>query len=172
VLVHHLLQEGEHPSDDVAYVMHRTDFAPGLPGMQNLTVYAIGFDAMTGPLVSVDIRGRDLRIRPDTGELEAVSGQTQFGRNCDDWGNWFGGNNSNPVWHYVLEDRYLRRNPGMIPPDPRKHVPDQPGSAPVYPISRTLQRDRLWVDPFFGDLALAFRLQRPPSGFDLLRIRA
>ena len=45
----------------------------------------------------VNIRGRDFRIRPDTGELEPESGQTQYGRSRDDWGNWFGSNNSNPA---------------------------------------------------------------------------
>src|SRR5439155_2990228 len=53
---------------------------------------------------TVDFAGRDLRIRPDTGEIEAATGQTQFGRSRDDWGNWFGGNNSEPMRHYVLPD--------------------------------------------------------------------
>lgn len=88
----------------------------------------------------IDIRGRDLRIRPDTGELEAQSGQTQFGRACDDWGNWFGGNNSNPMWHYVLDDHYLRRNPHVAAPDVRKHVSKTPGASPVFPASSTLAR--------------------------------
>jgi putative membrane-bound dehydrogenase-like protein len=86
------------------------------------------------------IGGRDLRIRPDTGELEAESGQTQFGRDCDDWGNWFGGNNSNPMWHYVLSDVDLRRNPHWVPRDVRRQVSVTPGAAPVYPASRTLPR--------------------------------
>ena len=43
--------------------------------------------------------------------MEALSGQTQYGRARDDLGNWFGGNNSDPLWHYVLDDRYLSRNP-------------------------------------------------------------
>ena len=34
---------------------------------------------------TVDFAGRDLRIRPDTGEIKAESGQTQFGRNRDNW---------------------------------------------------------------------------------------
>ncbi|MDA1052785.1 MAG: HEAT repeat domain-containing protein, partial [Planctomycetota bacterium] len=89
---------------------------------------------------SIDIRGRDLRIRPDTGELEAISGQTQFGRNCDDWGNWFGGNNSNPMWHYVLDDHYQRRNPHYASPDDKHHISNQPGASPVFPTSRTLTR--------------------------------
>ncbi|MDF1812611.1 MAG: c-type cytochrome [Verrucomicrobiales bacterium] len=60
---------------------------------------------------SVEVCGRDLRIRPDTGEIEAVSGPTQFGRVRTDSGDWFGCMNSRPVYHYALEDRYLRRNP-------------------------------------------------------------
>ena len=45
----------------------------------------------------VNINNRDVRVRPDTGEIEAVAGQAQFGREQDDWGNWFGNNNSNPL---------------------------------------------------------------------------
>jgi putative membrane-bound dehydrogenase-like protein len=88
----------------------------------------------------VDIRGRDLRIKPDTGEIETESGQTQYGRSRDDWGNWFGNNNSNPMYHYVFMDHYLRRNPHLPAPNPRVPVSVTPGVAPVYPISRTLPR--------------------------------
>lgn len=98
---------------------------------------------------TVNSSGRDLRIRPDTGQIEAQSGLTQFGRDCDDWGNWFGGNNSNPLWHYVLDDHYLRRNPQLAPPDARHQVPVQPGAAPVFPASRTLAR--------FNDFSMANR---------------
>ncbi len=89
---------------------------------------------------AIDIRGRDLRIRPDTGELEAVSGQTQFGRNRDDWGNWFGGNNSNPMWHYVLDEHYLKRNPHFAAPTNKHSISIQPGPAAVFPASRTMMR--------------------------------
>jgi len=93
---------------------------------------------MTGAVVNVS--GRDLRIRPDDGRLDACSGNTQFGISRDDWGNWFGGNNSNPMWHYVLNDSYLRRNPHVTAPNSRVHVSVQPGAAPVFPVSRTLAR--------------------------------
>lgn len=88
----------------------------------------------------VDIRGRDLRIRPDTGAVDAETGRTQFGRSRDDWGNWFGGNNSNPMWHFALADHYLRRNPHVAPPNLRVPVPAVPGNSPVFPRSRTLAR--------------------------------
>lgn len=87
-----------------------------------------------------DIRGRDFRLKPDTGEFEAVSGQSQFGRCRDDWGNWFGNNNSNPMFHYVLEDRYLKRNPHVLYPDVRVQVPIRPGAQAVYPISKPMPR--------------------------------
>ncbi len=89
---------------------------------------------------TIDIRGRDIRIRPDTGEIEAVSGQSQFGRNRDDWGNWFGNNNSRPMYHYVLDDHYLRRNPHLAAPHPQQDVSVAPGAAPVFPTSKTLTR--------------------------------
>ena len=57
------------------------------------------------------VGSRDFRFRPDTGELEAESGPTQFGRNRDDWGRWFGTQNAKPLWHYVLAERYASRNP-------------------------------------------------------------
>lgn len=88
----------------------------------------------------VSISGRDFRLRPDTGEFDAQTGQTQFGRCSDDWGNWFGCNNPNPMYQFVLADHYTRRNPHLAPPDPRVHVSITPGSSPVYPISRTLPR--------------------------------
>jgi putative membrane-bound dehydrogenase-like protein len=87
---------------------------------------------------SVNISGRDFRFKVETGEFEAVSGQSQFGRCRDDWGNWFGCNNSNPMFHFVLEDRYLKRNPHVLYPDVR--VPVVPGAVRVYPISKPLPR--------------------------------
>ncbi len=89
---------------------------------------------------TLNIGGRDVRIRPDSRLLETVSGATQFGRTRDDWGNWFGGNNSNPLWHYPLREEVIVRNRFAAPPSSRIDVPEQPGAAPVYPISRTLPR--------------------------------
>src|SRR6185312_7802594 len=49
---------------------------------------------------AVNISGLDFRIKPDEGLVEAATGMTQFGRCRDDWGNWFGCNNSNPMFHF------------------------------------------------------------------------
>jgi putative membrane-bound dehydrogenase-like protein len=89
---------------------------------------------------AIELRGHDFRIRPDDGAIDAQAGQTQYGRSRDDWGNWFGNNNSDPMWQYVLADQYVRRNPHVAAPDPRVRISVTPGAAPVYPISRTLPR--------------------------------
>ena len=92
---------------------------------------------------------RDFRIRPDTGLIDPQTGQTQFARARDEWGSWFGSSNSNPAYHFVLADHYLRRNPHLRAPDPRHNVSEAPGAAPVFPRSRTLAR--------FNDLSKANR---------------
>ena len=86
------------------------------------------------------MRGRDIRVQPDDGLIDTVSGQTQYGRERDDYGNWFGNNNSNPIWHYVLNDAYLRRNPHATVATTHAQISEVPGAAPVYPASRTLAR--------------------------------
>ncbi len=83
------------------------------------------------------ISGRDFRFRPDTGEFEAESGQTQYGRHRDDWGRWFGNNNPNWGWHFVLSDQDLRRNPHYAAPDPKHTLEAQ---TRCYPVSRTVAR--------------------------------
>jgi putative membrane-bound dehydrogenase-like protein len=82
----------------------------------------------------VSISGRDFRFRPDTGAFEAESGQTQYGRHRDDWGNWFG--NSNPIWawQYVLTDRDMKRNAAIPLSDPRKILEPDTRLFPISPI--------------------------------------
>lgn len=101
----------------------------------------------TGKVVAIG--GRDVRIQPETGDIDTVTGQTQFGRNRDDWGNWFGCNNSNPMYQFVLEDRYLRRSQHFAGINPVVHTSVNPGASPVFPRSVTRAR--------FNDLHTANR---------------
>lgn len=78
----------------------------------------------------ISVGSRDFRFRPDEGLLDPQSGPSQYGRNRDAWGNWFGEQNSYPLWHYVLEDQYIRRNPYYASPDPRQLL--TPANPPVY----------------------------------------
>lgn len=90
----------------------------------------------------IDLGKRDLRINPDTGEMQLLSGVSQFGRNRDDFHNWLGVDNSHPFFHYVLEDRYLARNPHMPAIDPKQQLTAR--NPKVYPISRGQKRFHSW----------------------------
>ena len=92
--------------------------------------------ALTGEKIALG--ARDFRFKPDTGEMDPLSGPSQFGRTRDAWGHWFGVQNSYPLWHYVLEDRYLRRNPHVEPPDPKVVLTS--GNPPVFPASQREKR--------------------------------
>jgi len=128
---------------------------------------------------TTNINGRDLRIRmiaDGTWQLDPQSGQSQFGRDRDDFGNWFGSNNPNPGWHYALEDHYLRRNPHVTAPNPRvdltsdrtifpisivhspsienhRITPGTPGQSAVHSSanSLTIYRDDLYGESFTGN---------------------
>ena len=88
----------------------------------------------------VDIGGRDFRVRPDDGRIETLSGVTQFLRERDDEGNWFGSNNANPMYHFALEDHQASRNPRFAANALRKDVSLAPGAAQVFPLSRSQRR--------------------------------
>lgn len=102
--------------------------------------------SLTTPLPAVSIRGRDFRFRPDTGEFEAVEGQTQYGRWRDDWGHWFGNANYAWLWTYPLPARQLARNPHLAVRDLRKMLADYDGGNRVHPLSRPLQRPNVVGD--------------------------
>ena len=140
---------------------------------------------------SVDIRGRDFRMNPDTGAFETLAGLTQHGRVRDDWGNWFGCDNGMLLRHYPLIDHYLRRNPHFSPPSPGVATATYSDANRVFPISRPLERfndpshinrvtsgcglglyrDTLLGDDFYGDAFvcepvhnLVRRLKLQPEG--------
>ena len=99
------------------------------------------------PARRCDLGDRDFRIKPDTGELEPATGRTQQGRVRDDWGNWFGCDNSNLCRHYPLADHYLRRNPHVAPPATAVHVPDCRRPEPPLPGQTDLQLFKLSGPP-------------------------
>ncbi|HLX70897.1 MAG TPA: PVC-type heme-binding CxxCH protein, partial [Verrucomicrobiae bacterium] len=88
----------------------------------------------------LDLRGHDLRIRPDEGVMELQPGATQFGRHRDDWGNWFGNDNSRWLWHYHLPERYLVRNPYLSVGSLSRQLANYPGSSRIFAVSRPQQR--------------------------------
>jgi len=96
---------------------------------------------------TVSISGRDIRFKPDEGSVQAQAGQTQFGTSRDDWGNWFGCNNSDLGWLYALKDHYLRRNPHVAPPSGRVDVTPE---HMLYPAGRVISHCDLKHRPYAG----------------------
>ena len=105
----------------------------------------------------VDISNMDFRFNPDSGEFERIPGRTQYGRNRNDVGDWFGSNNSAPGWHYALPDHYTRRSPHVSYPSSRVYLQSPSTAGPVYPASRTLNRlnDYTKVNRFTSACGLA-----------------
>ncbi len=90
------------------------------------------------------IGSRDFSFDPDTGNVRAESGPSQFGRNRDDAGHWFGTQNSRALWHYVIPDHYLKRNPYVPAPDPTHQI--LPPNSQVYPLSPPEKRFHSFED--------------------------
>jgi len=113
-------------------------------GLDNWIYIACGDDhgkvrcVKTGEEVSVS--GRDARIFPALGLMQAVSGRSQYGRCRNDWNNWFGNTNGQPLLNFVVDDRYLGRNPYVPAPSPVVALTDPPVAPPVFPTSRTVNR--------------------------------
>ncbi|MDC0937251.1 hypothetical protein OAS39_13280, partial [Pirellulales bacterium] len=91
--------------------------------------------------IKLELGSRDFRFQPDSGAIEPESGPTQFGRNRDAWGHWFGTQNVMPLWHYVLADRYSSRNPYAPMPSPvQRVVSPESWLARIYPASSQQKR--------------------------------
>ncbi|MEO6337753.1 MAG: PVC-type heme-binding CxxCH protein, partial [Verrucomicrobiota bacterium] len=88
----------------------------------------------------IEATGRDFRFNPDTGEMQSSSGVSQQGRVRDDFGNWFGCNNSTLLINFPLPEKYLRRNLNFAAPDPSINVYGDPDPNALFPISYTLER--------------------------------
>ena len=88
---------------------------------------------------SVNINGRDFRFKV-TGEMETLFNQTQFGLRRDDWGNWFGNNNPNWLWHVHLPHHYISRNRQLVARETKKMLFNYRDSRRCFPISPQMER--------------------------------
>ena len=107
-----------------------------------------GIVRSVGNQEQLELRGHDLRIRPDEGLMELQAGATQFGRHRDDWGDWFGNDNSRWLWHYFIPERYLARNPHLAVNSLIRMLANYPGSSRIYAASAPQQRFN-WPNQLF-----------------------
>ena len=88
----------------------------------------------------VRIRGTDLRWRPETGEVEVLSGRSQYAMTLDDWDRRFINSNANHIRHPAFPLRYLKNNPHLRVPAVEENISDHGTSARVFPISLMEER--------------------------------
>ena len=81
-------------------------------------------------------RAPECPLRPDTGELEALAGRSQYGEAFDPWGRYFGSNNSNHIRMEMLAARYLERNPDAPLSWGMADISDHGEAAKVFPDHR------------------------------------
>jgi putative membrane-bound dehydrogenase-like protein len=79
--------------------------------------------------------GHNIRFRPDTGQLEALSSSSQFGQGFDDYGRHFLVGNSNHVRMEAIAERYLNRNPDLPIGNAMDDISDHGAAAKVFPIT-------------------------------------
>jgi len=100
-------------------------------------------DDSTGPRLSVNAAGRNVRFRPDIHALEETSSSTQFGQTFDDWGHHFLVYNANHIYQEVIANRYLKRNPDQIVGDATASLSDHGDACEVYPITKNPEHQLL-----------------------------
>lgn len=84
--------------------------------------------------------GLSVRFRPEQYQLEELASRCQFGHTFDQWGHWFGCNNSNQGYQEIIAERYLKRNPQLPPVDPLLSMSDHLNAPEVFPT--TINPDR------------------------------
>jgi len=87
--------------------------------------------------------GLSIRFMPDKKWIETLSYQTQFGHAFDQWGNWFGCNNSNQGYHEVIANRYFQRNKNLVISNSIQHMSDHLNAPEVFPTTTHPDRQLL-----------------------------
>jgi putative membrane-bound dehydrogenase-like protein len=87
--------------------------------------------------------GRSIRFRPDHTLIEMTSSDSQFGQTFDEWGHWFGCNNSNQGYQEVIANRYFERNPNLLISDAVQSMSDHLNAPEVFPTTTNPDRQLL-----------------------------
>lgn len=116
---------------------HRLYFGTG-GAAERVTATGNGITTKTEPVVHT-VSGFDLSLDPDTGNLRVETGDTQYIRATDDYATWFGNENSYPMFHFVVDQKWASYG-GKLPYRRYHWMTDPPSIPPVYPISQQADR--------------------------------
>lgn len=92
-------------------------------------------DKPNAPKLGINANGRMVRFKPDTYELEEMSGETQYGHTQDAWGHRIYTSNANHLFHEVLAKKHIDNNPNLLIPSAIQNIPDHGDACEVFPIT-------------------------------------
>jgi putative membrane-bound dehydrogenase-like protein len=124
--------DGESDVNNPVYGLDNGIYLANGPRSGNEIAFA---DRPEGIRLPPDDGNRNVRFRPDTYELEAQSGRSQFGLTFDRWGHPLYNSNRNHVYEEVIAARYLARNPQLIVSGATTSVSDHGAATQVFPIT-------------------------------------
>ncbi|MEC8554585.1 MAG: PVC-type heme-binding CxxCH protein [Planctomycetota bacterium] len=112
----------------------------------------------------LEIGSRDIRFKPETGEIEAITGPAQFGLAFDELGNRFFCSNRNPAVQVLLESPQLSNNPlaGILPP--KKDVIPAGTDSQVFPIVSAWTTSNLHAGQFTAACGVIFQQSAEGAG--------
>lgn len=87
------------------------------------------------PKLGRNADGRNVRFKPNSLELENLSGESQYGHAHDPWGHRFYTDNANHIFHEVLDARYMAANPNLAIAEAMEKIPDHGDACEVFPIT-------------------------------------
>lgn len=87
--------------------------------------------------------GRNVRFRPDTYQLETLSGESQFGQTFDAWGHHILNSNAHHLFHEVVAARYLERNKNLLVADVTAYMPSYGQGVEIFPITQNPEHQLL-----------------------------
>ena len=80
---------------------------------------------------------RNVRFKPDSHEIESLSGRSQFGHTFDPWGHHFSVSNAHPQFHEVIAARYIDRSPILTAGMAMHYTPEYGRNTSIYPITES-----------------------------------
>ncbi|HRH60483.1 MAG TPA: dehydrogenase, partial [Chitinophagaceae bacterium] len=122
--------------DNWIYVAHMGSITPKVSMIFNDTGTNVRFVNNTAARqLPRNADGRNIRFKPESGELEMLSGESQYGQTFDEWGHHFCVENADHIFHEVIAANYLQRNPDLLVADASDYISDHGDACEVYPIT-------------------------------------
>jgi putative membrane-bound dehydrogenase-like protein len=90
--------------------------------------------AQDAPETAIDISRADFRFLPESFEVEAIAGPSQFGHAFDDWGRRFLSWNTVHIRQELLSPRDLERNPRLLATSTLESISDHGDASRIYPL--------------------------------------